>query len=92
MRRLDFLISYKNLKAKRQIIERKKSKVIQRKAFFRNFAMKIPIGNCFCFVITTFEQVFLNGLWASWGMMANILKREGYFEDSCIPSEIEGNF
>ena len=54
--------------------------------------MKIPISNCICLLITTFEQIFLNGLWASWGMMANILKREGYFEDACKPSEIEEKF
>ena len=54
--------------------------------------MKIPISNCICLLITTFEQIFLNGLWSSWGMMANILKREGYFDDACKPSEIEENF
>ena len=54
--------------------------------------MQIPIGNCICLLITTFEQIFLNGLWSSWGMMANILKREGYFEDACKPSELEENF
>lgn len=50
--------------------------------------MKVPLGNTLCIFVCIVESFFFNGIFQGFGMMTNILKQDGFYDDYCTNSTI----